>query len=318
MRDPNSNSADEKNAPTGSSRGVRDAQGPREYLDDELVRTVSADGSVAVRAVVARNLVAEAAERRPLAPTALSGLGRVLVGAVLLATGNKDGHTVQIQLQGDGPLRMMMAICDSRGQVRGTVTHPGVDLPLRDGRPDVAKAIGIGVLSVVRNHPSWREPYRGAVPLVSGEVAKDITLYLTESEQTPSAVGLGVALDAGGKVAAAGGFLVQALPGASDDALALIERNVFQLPRTSELLRDGVRSDGLVDLLLAGMGASERHCSEPRFHCPCSRERALRTLLLLGPTELREILDAGESQEVGCEFCGRKYDLTPNEIHTLI
>jgi molecular chaperone Hsp33 len=289
-----------------------------EYDEDELVRTISADGSVSVRTVVARNVVAEAAERRPLAPTALSALGRVLVGAVLLGTGGKDGETVQLQFRGDGPLGMMVAICDSTGRVRGTVSNPGVDLPLRDGQPDVARAVGLGILSVVRHRPSWREPYSGTVPLVSGEIAKDLTLYLTESEQTPSAVGLGVAVNADGRVSAAGGFLVQTLPGADEQAVARMEQNVLALPALSALLQDGVGADGLADLLLAGLGASERHRGVPVFHCPCSRERALRTLLLLGPAELREIVEADSSQEVCCEFCGRRYQLAPPEIAPLI
>lgn len=289
-----------------------------EYRDDELVRTISADGSISLRAVVARNVVAEAAERRPLAPTALSALGRVLVGAVLLGTGNKDGETVQLQFRGDGPLGMMVAICDSTGRVRGTVSNPAVDLPLRDGHPDVARAIGLGVLSVVRHRPSWREPYRGTVPLVSGEVAKDLTLYLTESEQTPSAVGIGVALGADGRVSAAGGFLVQRLPGADEDAVLRMEQNVLGLPSTTALLQDGVGADGLADLLLAGLGSSGRHRSTPVFYCPCSRDRALRTLLLLGPDEIGEIVEAGDPQEVCCEFCGRRYQLAPDEIEPLL
>jgi len=289
-----------------------------EFPDDELVRTVSADGSIAVRAVVARNLVAEAATRRPLAPTALNALGRVLVGAVLLGTGNQNGERVQIQLRGDGPLGSLFAICDSEGRVRGTVRNPGVDLPLAGGHPDVARAIGLGVLSVVRTHPSWREPYVGTVPLVSGEVARDLTLYLTESEQTPSAVALGVALGADGIVSEAGGFLVSPLPGAPEDAIARMERNVLGLPAVSLLLREGVRADGLVDLLMAGFGTSERSRTRPAFHCPCTRERALRTLALLGEAELQEILDDGVPQEVGCEFCGRTYDLSLEEVAALL
>ncbi len=289
-----------------------------QYEDDELVRMVSADGSIAIRTVVARNLVAEAAERRPLAPTALSALGRLLVGAVLLGSGNKDQETVQLQCRGDGPLGMMLAICDSTGRVRGTVSNPAVNLPLRDGHPDVAKAIGMGVLTVVRSRPSWREPYRGTVPLVSGEVAKDITLYLSESEQTPSAVGLGVAQGADGRVEAAGGFLIQTLPGADEAAVTQMERNVLGLPSTSALLREGVRADAFADLLLAGLGSSERHRSMPVFHCPCSRERALRTVVLLGRDEMLEIASAGKPQEVCCEFCGRRYELEPVEIEPLI
>jgi molecular chaperone Hsp33 len=271
-----------------------------------------------VRAVAARSLVAEAALRRPLAATSLSALGRVLVGAVLIGAGNKQGEVLQVQLRGNGPLRMVMAICDSDGHVRGTVANPSVDLPLRDGRPDVAKALGVGVVTVVRSHPAWREPYRGTVPLVSGEVARDLTHYLAESEQTPSALGIGVALEADGRVSAAGGFLVQVLPGADAEAVARMEQNVLALPGTSELLREGVRADGLIDLLLAGLGAGERHRQQPRFHCPCTRRRALRTLILLGRQELREIAEGGAPQEVGCEFCGQRYSIRPDEIPPLI
>lgn len=294
-----------------------------EYADDELVRTISTDGSISVRTVVARNLVAEAAERRPLAPTALSALGRVLTGAVLLGTGpasknQDDMETVQLQFRGNGPLGMLVAICDSTGRVRGTVSEPSVDLPLRDGQPDVAKAIGLGTLSVVRSRPSWREPYTGTVPLTSGEIAGDLALYLSESEQIPSAVGLGVALGGPTHVEAAGGFLVQSLPDADAEAVARVEQNVLGLPSTSALLRDGVRADGLADLLLAGLGSSQLHRSKPIFHCPCSRERALRTLLLLGSEEMQEIVAGGDAQEVCCEFCGRRYLLACDEIAPLL
>ena len=297
-----------RRAPNGASKGTR----------DELVRTVSADGSLSVRALVARDLVAHAAELRPMAPTATDALGRTLVGAVLVAAGAAPGETVQIQLRGDGPLGMVLAIADAEGRVRGTLANRSADPPLVDGRPDLARAIGLGVLSVVRHHPSWREPYRGTVPLVSGEVAKDLTLYLTESEQTPSALGLGVALAPGGRVGAAGGFLVQSLPGADDGALEKVERNVLGLPQTTQLLRDGATADELIDRLLAGVGAGSRHRTHPVFHCPCSRERALRTLILLGRAEIREIIELGESQEVCCEFCGERYLLAPDEIGPLL
>jgi molecular chaperone Hsp33 len=289
-----------------------------EFPDDELVRTLSLDGGISLRAVVARNVVAEAATRRPVAPTALNAVGRCLVGAVLLATGNKHGEVVQIQLRGDGPLGTLTAICDSDGRVRGTVKNPSVDLPLAAGHPDVARAIGLGVLSVVRSHPTWREPYIGTVPLISGEVAGDLTLYLTESEQTPSAVGLGVALGSDGVVAEAGGFLVQPLPDADEDVIARLEQNVLGLPPVSELLASGVRADGLIDLLSEGFGTGERHRARPEFYCPCTRERALRTLALLGARELQEIVDDGAPQEVCCEFCGRRYDLTVEEIAPLV
>jgi molecular chaperone Hsp33 len=131
-------------------------------------------------------------------------------------------------------------------------------------------------------------------------------------------VGLGVAIDANGRVSAAGGFLVQTLPGASEEAVARMEQNVVNLPSTTSLLQDGVDAGGLADLLLAGLGGSERHYSKPEFFCPCTRERALRTLALLGPEEIGEIVESDSSQEVRCEFCGRAYDISPAEMSTLL
>jgi molecular chaperone Hsp33 len=293
------------------------AAGATHFGVDELVRAVSAGGEVSVRAVVATAAVREATGRYPMSPTAKSALGRALLGAVLLAVGNKQEQSVQLLFRGNGPLGSLTAIADSEGRVRGSVGDPDASPAPRDGQLDVGTAVGAGTLTVVRHHPSWRHPYNGIVRIETGEIATDLAHYLRESEQTASAIGLAVGLDAVGDVDSAAGFLVQALPGASAEALAQLERNVKLLPNTAELARLGMRGDAIVDRLLVELGSADRQRLEPRFFCPCTRERARRTLKLLGRAELREIAATEAQQEVRCEFCGECYVFSAEELHAL-
>jgi molecular chaperone Hsp33 len=311
---------------------------PSQPRPAELVRTISADGGIAVRSLIGSNLIAEAMNRRALAPTAANALGRALMGAVLMAVEpgapspdltarpsrtsapprQEEGESVQLQFRGQGPLGNVVAISDSLGRVRGTVENPEVNDALQDGTPDVARALGLGSLTVVRHNPRWREPYSGTVPLVSGEIAGDITLYLTESEQVPSAMGLSVAMTDDESAVVAVGFLVQIMPDASDAEIAQVERNVASLPKLSQLALSSTTPDELIDLLLAGLGSRTRYPGQAIYFCPCTRERALRTLSLLGSNELEEMVSMGESQEVCCHFCSRAYQFGTSEIASVI
>jgi molecular chaperone Hsp33 len=282
------------------------------------VRTLSSDGGLAVRALVGTELVREAASRHRTAPTASAALGRALMGAVLLATGADEGETLQLQFRGDGPLGPITAIADHAGRVRGYVANPAAHPPPAGGKLDVAAAVGEGILAVVRYHPSWREPYTGIVPLVSGEVAEDLAHYLAVSEQTPSVFAAGVFVESDGSVAAAGAYLVQALPGVDEAVIAKLEATVHALPPPSALVRSGVGADGLVDRLLAGIGGRERTRSEPRFFCACSVDKIRRVVALLGREETREIAASGEPLEVRCEFCATEYRLAPDEVGALV
>jgi molecular chaperone Hsp33 len=283
-----------------------------------LVRTVSADGGLSVRALVATSLVAEAAARHRTAPTASAALGRALMGAVLLASGAEDGETLQLQFRGDGPLGQVTVISDHLGQARGYVTDPSVHLPPRGGKLDVGGAVGKGILAVVRYHPAWREPYTGIVPLTSGEIAADIAHYLAASEQTPSALAAGVFVESDGSIAAAGGYLVQALPGADEAVLERLEVTIRALPAPTTLIRGGVGADGLVDALLEGIGGRARERSIPRFHCACNSDKIRRAVALLGREETRAIAESGEVVEVRCEFCATQYQLPPDEVGALL
>lgn len=284
---------------------------------DELVRALSEDGGVSVRALIGRDLVREAARRHSTSPIATRALGRTLLGAVLIASGQDDDETVQLQFRGQGALGQVTAIADGSGGVRGYVTHPLAEVPLREGRLDVAGAIGHGVLAVVRFHPRWREPYSGIVPIESGEVASDLAHYLAESEQKPSALALGEFQDADGEVQAAGGYLVQALPGADDETIARVDTVVRGIPPVSQLLSEGLDATDLARLLLAGVGAKEIDRSVPRFHCSCTRERVLHAMVFLGEDEIREIRREGDSVETVCRFCNERYVLDINELGAL-
>ncbi|MFP6639893.1 MAG: Hsp33 family molecular chaperone HslO [Myxococcota bacterium] len=291
----------------------------------QLVRTLSTDGGIAVRTLVGSNLIAHAMSLRDLAPTAANALGRALMGTVLMAVGSAgldrdelDGENVQLQLRGNGPLGGIVTISDSWGRVRGTVSEPSVDLRSSDGSPDVARAIGLGTLTVVRHRPGWGEPYSGTVPLTSGEVAQDLTLYLSESEQTPSAMGLSVAMADDGSAVVGAGFLLQIMPDASRAEIDRAEANVRALPGLSDLVLTGTDGHLLLDRLLDGLGGRERHTSRPIFYCPCDGERALRTLGLLERSTLEEIIENHETQEVRCHFCGQRYEFGASEITTLL
>ena len=292
---------------------------------DQLIRTISASGTLAVKVLSGSSLVSEALSRRTYGATAADALGRAMMGAVLIAVGSAPDdaddanvESVQLQFRGDGPLGSLTAIANSRGQVRGTVQHPELDRVRSDGRPDIAGAVGLGPLNVVRHRPRWRTPYTGTVPLVSGEIAGDLTLYLTESEQTPSAMGLGVAIGPGFEDVAACGFLVQGMPGATDEDLAQLEANVGGLPGLGSLLSEPFDPHALVDRLLIGLDSRDRYASTPRFHCPCSKERARRTLMLLDRAELEEMIAQDAAQEVVCDFCGQPYEVTAPEMASLL
>ncbi len=284
----------------------------------ELVRTVSADGGLSVRAMVATGLVAEAARRHATAPTASAALGRALMGGVLLAAGAKEDETLQLQFRGDGPLGQMTVIADHLGRVRGYVSDPSAHPPSRSGKLDVGAAVGKGILAVVRYHPSWREPYTGIVPIISGEVAEDLSHYLAESEQTASALAVGVYVASDLSVEAAGGYLVQALPDADEEVLERLERTVRDLPSPTELVRAGLTADDIADRLLEGIGSRGRQHSRPEFHCACDADRIRRAVTLLGRAETRAIAENRERLEVRCEFCATRYVLEPDEVGALL
>jgi molecular chaperone Hsp33 len=285
---------------------------------DLLLRALSRDGSIGVRAISAPGLVAEASTRQGTSPLATAALGRALLGAVLLGAGGKDGEIVQLRMRGDGPLGSVLAIADADARARGRVANPSADRASPDGEPDLPGGIGTGELAVTRIRPGRAHPYTGVVPIVSGAVAKDLTLYLTESEQTPSAVGLGLLPETPTQPGVACGFVMQVLPGAAEDSVLRAERNVGRLESPAELLRSGATLHGLVETLLDGLGVQWLGECVPAFHCGCTLERAVRASALLGREDLDQALREDAPLDVRCDFCGERYSVDPAEALALL
>ena len=278
------------------------------------MRAVSTAGGVRAVALVGTALVREAARRHATSPTATTALGRALMGGVLLAVVSPEEETLQLQFRGDGPLGPLTVIADASGGVRGFAARPQAAVPARAGRVDVGSAVGRGKLSVVRSHPSWRQPYTGIVELTSGEIADELARYLAFSEQRRSAVALGLLLDREGHCEAAGGWLVEALPGAAEEEIAQLEANTHALAHPSEAIRGGAGADALLERLLAGLGARGLARANPRFVCGCSRERAIHAAGLLGREEALELAMEASGLEVRCEFCAERYVLRAEDL----
>ena len=283
-----------------------------------LLRASAAGETVRALAAVTTDVVEEARRRHETFPTATAALGRTLTAGLLLGATMKDEERLSIELCGDGPLRRVMVTTNGAGQVRGYVSRPETHLPSKNGKLDVAGAIGSGVLCVMRTQPWNKEPYRSVMNLVSGEIAQDITHYLVTSEQMPSATALGVFVNADGTVGAAGGFLVQVLNGAPSELAGLIEENVGQLPHVTSMIRRGDGPHDILQAVLAGLDVRFIADQPVRFACPCTRERVLGALLLLGPAEIEDMIAKEGQAEVRCEFCAERYLIGRDELAMLI
>jgi molecular chaperone Hsp33 len=289
--------------------------------DNYLVRATAFEGKVRALAVNSTNAVRELARLQATAPAATAALGRVATATLLLGSTLKKGsHLVTVQVRGGGPVGMVLASANGRGEVRGLVGNPRPDVPeMMNGKLNVAGVVGTtGRLTVIKDL-GLREPYNSTVELVSGEIGKDFAHYFARSEQVPSAVGLGVFVDSGGAVEAAGGYIIQVLGGLSDDEIGDIERHVSALPHPTTMIRSGETPEDILARVFEGaFQVLER--TPVRFHCPCNRDRAERALILLGPAEIDGIIaqqaHRGHS-DVTCEFCGSNYRFTLDQLAAL-
>ena len=284
----------------------------------QIIRAVAADDMIKIAVISAPEVVEEARTVHGLSPTASAALGRALLGASLLGNAMKgEKDTLTLRLSGGGPVGNVVAVSDSAGNVRGYVDEPAADLPTRaDGKLDVGGLIGRdGILTVSRDL-GLREPYIGSVELISGEVAEDLTAYLVESEQVPSACGLGVLVGTDKHILAAGGFLVQLLPGAPEELIQKIEDNIFMMDQLTTILNE----DGAEEVLhqvLRGLEPEILARDEVSYRCYCSRERIEAALRSSGNETLQELASEGTPTEVTCQFCGKQYVFTPEELLAL-
>ncbi|HEY3375139.1 MAG TPA: Hsp33 family molecular chaperone HslO [Candidatus Aquicultor sp.] len=287
-------------------------------MQDHLVRVVAADAMVRAIAAVTTNTVDEARRRQDTYPTATAALGRVMTGAALIANMLKDRQKVTVQVKGDGPLREVTGDADAQGGVRGYVLRPHVHLPSKRGKLDVGGAVGThGTFSVIKDM-GLREPYRGIIELVTGEIGDEFTHYFASSEQQPSAVGLGVLVVPDNSVAAAGGYFVQPLVGAPDWVVAKIEENISHALPVSDMVNMGYSAEDILARILDGLDMQVKERRDILFSCGCSHERAERTLIALGVKELREMIDDGEPIELRCNFCNEAYMFSIDELEELV
>ena len=287
---------------------------------DQLVRAIPAGGGVKAVAVTARELTEQARNIHRTLPTATAALGRTLAAAAMMGNALKeDAASLTLQIKGGGPLGTVLAVSDHLGCVRGYVQNPQTDLPLRpDGKLDVGGAVGCeGTLTVIKDL-GMKEPYIGSVGLLGGEIAEDLAAYFVESEQIPTACALGVLVDRDQSVRAAGGYIIQLLPGAEEGVIAQVEQGVLSAGPVTALLDRNPDPEALLRTVLSGFDVELLESSPISYKCYCSRDRVERALISMGVEELEDLLAEQGGCELGCQFCDKVYRYTAGELKELI
>ena len=289
-------------------------------MTDRIVRAISSDGLVQAAAICSRDLTERARQIHRTLPVGTAALGRTLSAASLMGNALKvPGASLTLQIKGDGPLGTVLAVSDEEGNVRGYVTHPEVDLPLRqDGKLDVGAAVGHeGTLTVIKDL-QMKEPYVGTIDLMGGEIAEDLAAYFVESEQIPTACGLGVLVDRDQSVRAAGGYLIQLLPGAGEDTIVKVEGGIMAAGSVSALLDKDPDPENLLRTVLSDFDMQILETSPVAYRCYCSRERVERALISLGEQELEDILRQQGKCQLTCQFCDAVYDFSGDDLRKLL
>jgi molecular chaperone Hsp33 len=287
-------------------------------MADLLERVISDTGNFFGIACTTTALVAKACSRHGVGPTAAVALGRALTGAALLAALMKDKQSILLKFEGNGPLGKIITEAGSAGWVRGYVAHPLADVPLRNGRIDVAAGLGrAGFLTVVKDIGRSTR-YSGTIELRTSEIGEDLAYYLVQSEQTPSVIGLAIHLQRDGTIGAAGGFLVQSLPPADDGFLGKIEWRIAAMAPLSSLLLEGKTPEDILSQLFQDV-PHHRIGSRPlQYLCSCSRAKMQSALVSLGREEIRDLLEQDGEAEVRCEFCRQTYRFNHAELEKLV
>ncbi len=269
-------------------------------------------------AAVTTALVEEARCRHGASPTATAALGRLLTGGVLLSTLLKEpAHRLLLQISGRGPVRKIVVEADGAGRVRGYLGQPVVNVPSRQGKLDVGRAVGKGILHVIKD-VGLPEPASGTVPLVSGEIAEDLAAYLAQSEQIPSAVSVGVFVSPDYMITAAGGFLVQMLATVPEALVSHIERALAAVPPVTTMVHEGWKPYDMLQQALNGLPLEVVRQATPVWYCRCSRQRVVSALIALGARQLRQLIAEEETTSVRCEFCTTEYVFRRDELEALL
>lgn len=281
----------------------------------KLIRCITSDGLVMATAVDTTDIVAAAEQIHGTSAVATAALGRLLTAASMMGNMLKGAdNSITLRTAGDGPIGNVVAVSDSIGNVRGYVTNPVVEIPLNNkGKLDVGTAVGKGSLYVLKDL-GMKEPYNGCIPLVSGEIAEDITSYYATSEQIPTVCALGVLVNPDLTVKSAGGYIIQLLPAAGDDTAELVEKGIMDIPSVTNMLMSGKTPLDMIKLALKEFEVEELYNEDVSYKCNCSEERVKSALTSLGNKELDDMANEMPEIEVKCHFCEKIYKFTPEDI----
>ena len=286
---------------------------------DKLVRGITSNGKIRVFGALTTDVVQKAYEIHGTTPVATAAFGRTLTAALMMGTMLKgEKENVSLQFKGDGPLATVLAVGTPQGTVKGYVGNNFVALPLKDnGKLDVGGAIGDGYLTVIKDL-KLKEPYIGKVELQSGEIADDLTYYFASSEQTPSVVALGVLVDRDFSVKAAGGYIIQLMPEATEEDIVQLEKNLAAIKSVTAYIEDGLDIEQILDTVMEEFEVRITDAITPKYECDCSRDRIERAIISLGRQEIEEILEKEKKAEVTCYFCNTQYVFSETDLQEIL
>lgn len=288
-------------------------------MKNELIRAIGANGAVRVFVAYSKEMVQQARTLHHTSPVATAALGRLLTaGCMMGSTLKGDKDLITLQIRGDGPLQGIVVTADQKGRAKGYVFQPNVDIPSKyPGKLDVSGAIGKGSLRIIKDI-GMKEPYSGEIALISGEIAEDLTYYFAQSEQTPSAVGLGVLVDRDTSVKHAGGFIVQLMPDTEEEVIAQLEKNIAQMPYVTDLYDMEKTPEQILAMLLKGLEPKITDRIPLSFYCNCTRERVEKALISIGKEELQKIIAEDKQATLHCHFCAKEYHFEEKELIELL
>lgn len=288
-------------------------------MSDYMIRATAANGQIRAFAATTRDLTEYARNAHNTSPVVTAALGRTMTAAVMMGSMLKgDKELLTVKIQGDGPIGSLTVTADSHGHVKGYAQNPVVLIQANSiGKLDVAGAIGKGVLSVIKDI-GLKDPYVGQTDLVSGEIAEDLTYYYATSEQIPSSVGLGVLLDKENFVKQAGGFIIQVMPFAEDEVIDKVEESLKHIHSVTSLLEQGMTPEDMLHHLLGDLDLEILDRMPAQYACNCSKERVAKAIASIGRADLEDMIQAGETIETNCQFCGSHYYFTTEELKSFL
>lgn len=288
-------------------------------MSDQIIRMIGGDYQVRLFVATTKIMVQEARTVHQTSPVATAAFGRTLTAASIMGIMMKgDKDILTLQFKGDGPIKNVLVTANSKGNVKGYVGNPIVDIPLKaNGKLDVSGAIGKGQLNIIKDI-GMKDPYNGQIELVSGEIAEDLTYYFASSEQTPSVVALGVLVDKDFSVKQSGGFILQLLPDTPDEVITIIEENIHGLPSITEMLESGMTGQAIGERVLKGLKTKVIDIIEPKFECDCSKERVEKALMTVGVKEIEDMIKEGETVDMSCHFCNTHYEFGIEDLQEIL